>query len=66
MRDKIMRYKIIRFFKKSYRRKIIMRDVSLETAQAHCSRDDTRRAGIWFDGYDEDKGATRRAARREE
>lgn len=45
-------YKIVRFFRVSRRRKIIYGRVSLAFAQAHCSRPDTSRAGVWFDGFE--------------
>jgi hypothetical protein len=46
------RYNIVRFFRKSGRRKIIHRNVTLEVAQLHCNDPRTRRAGVWFDGYE--------------
>lgn len=41
-------------------RRVITRGLSLEQAQAHCSRDETHEASpsgevVWFDGY-EDEG----------
>jgi hypothetical protein len=30
---------------------VVKRRVSLETAQAHCQRDDTKCEGEWFHGY---------------
>jgi len=47
-----MTYKIIRFRFNGTNR-VIKRGLSLEEAQAHCSRDDTRGDG-WFDGYNEE------------
>ncbi len=49
-------YRIIRYFKVSGRRRTIRNNVTLSEAQAHCSRKDTSRAGVWFDGYDYMKG----------
>lgn len=49
-------YKIVRFtFDKNHpdNHKVIKRGLTLEEAQAHCSRDDTREKGVWFDGYTE-------------
>jgi len=45
-------YKIVRFYfdRKS---RIIKRGLTLEQAQAWCSREDTHGEG-WFDGYDVD------------
>ena len=31
--------------------KVIKTGLTLEEAQDHCQRDDTREAGVWFDGY---------------
>ena len=45
-------YRIIRHFKKSGRRKVIESNLTLDEAQRHCSRLDTHRAGVWFDGYE--------------
>ncbi len=44
-------YKIIRFRFKGKNR-VIKRNLTLQEAQAHCRRDDTRGDG-WFDGYAE-------------
>jgi hypothetical protein len=47
-------YKIVRFyFKDSEENETIVRGLTLEQAQAHCSRDDTSGDG-WFDGYEEE------------
>lgn len=48
------RYMVIRFHKNSNDKRIIKRNLTLEEAQAHCRRDDTK-GKTWFDGYDLDK-----------
>ncbi len=45
-------YKIVRYFYKSGRCRIIRKNMSLADAQQWCSRPDTKRAGVWFDGFD--------------
>ena len=45
-------FKIVRFYFNGSPR-TMKRGLSLEQAQEHCQRDDTRGPG-WFDGYDED------------
>jgi hypothetical protein len=47
-----MTYKIIRM-RVNGRSRTIKRGLSLEEAQAHCRRKDTKGPG-WFDGYDEE------------
>lgn len=46
------KYKIIRFFRNNGSR-VVMRGLSLEEAQAHCSNPDTRGSN-WFDGYEQE------------
>lgn len=46
-------YKIVRFFRDDRDSEIIKTGLSLEAAQAHCSREDTHGDG-WFDGYTEE------------
>ncbi len=62
------RYKVIRFYRDSYKKRVIARGLTLEEAQAHCKdpetssstctkaagRRRTRLHGPWFDGYDRD------------
>jgi hypothetical protein len=46
------RYSIIRFYRDDNREsEVIERGLTLEQAQAHCRRPDTREEGVWFDGY---------------
>jgi hypothetical protein len=63
-----MTYKIIRFFRDTYRKRTIATGLTLEEAQAHCrdpetssrtctksaGKQRTRRCGPWFDGYTEE------------
>ena len=53
-----MSYKIIRFYKEDGfpgpARETIKTGLTLEEAQEHCQRDDTREEGVLFDGYDEE------------
>lgn len=45
-------YKVIRFYKDHMRdSKVILTGLTLEQAQAHCNREDTR-GDDWFDGYE--------------
>ena len=50
-------YKIVRFFFDNNHpdhHKVIRSGLTLEEAQEHCQREDTREAGVWFDGYEDD------------
>ena len=44
-------YNIYRFYASGKARKLIRSGLTLEQAQEWCSRDDTRKEGVWFDGY---------------
>ena len=48
-----MLYKIIRFVRDGTN-KVIKRGLTLMQAQEHCKREDTRKEGVWFDGYTEE------------
>ena len=46
-------YKIIRFYQDDRPSRTIQTGLTLEEAQAHCTREDTHGDG-WFDGYSEE------------
>ena len=51
-----MTYTIIRYYKDIGKpSKVIKKGLTLEEAQAHCRRADTRKEGVWFDGYTESR-----------
>ena len=49
-------YKIIRFYAPHLEQsnRVIRRGLTLQAAQSWCRSPDTRKAGEWFDGYDEE------------
>jgi hypothetical protein len=53
-------YRIIRYFYKSERRRNIRHNLTLSEAQVWCSRPDTKRTGVWFDGFDYERGCAPR------
>ena len=44
-------YKIVRFYSDGRPNEVIVRGLTLEQAQTHCHRADTR-GDDWFDGYE--------------
>ena len=46
-------YSIVRFYAPHLNKssRVIQRGLTLEEAQEHCKRPETRRDGEWFDGY---------------
>ncbi len=46
-------YKILRFYSPSLDKqtRTITRGLTLEEAREHCNREDTRKEGVYFDGY---------------
>ena len=49
-------YKVIRFYHPSQNKEneVIQEGLTLQEAQDHCQRDDTRQEGIYFDGYNKE------------
>lgn len=49
-------YRIIRFYRHDRKPRTIKNGLTEAEAQAHCSRPDTRKENVYFDGYDLMKG----------
>ncbi len=49
-------FKIVRFYRDGRTSRTIKSNVTESEAQAHCHRPDTRKEGVYFDGYDYMKG----------
>jgi hypothetical protein len=49
-------YRVVRFYRDTWLepREVIDTGLTLDEAQAHCRREDTR-GDDWFDGYEEEK-----------
>tara|TARA_R100000781_G_scaffold105657_1_gene69486 strand:- start:254 stop:508 length:255 start_codon:yes stop_codon:yes gene_type:complete len=57
----MQKYKIVRFFKEDGKNSVIIKTgLTLEEAQEHCQRPDTRKEGVWFDGFAEQVETTPR------
>ena len=57
VKEDFQMYKIVRFCfdnNNPDHHKVVRSGLTLEEAQDHCQRDDTREAGVWFDGYEEE------------
>jgi hypothetical protein len=44
-------YKIVRFYYDGRKKRTIKTGLTLEQAQIHCADPETRKEGVWFDGY---------------
>lgn len=49
-------FRIVRFYRNGRKARTIKTGLSEAEAQAHCSREDTHKEGVYFDGYDYVKG----------
>ena len=49
-------FRIVRFYRNGRRPRTIKNGLTEAQAQAHCSREETRKEGVYFDGYDYMKG----------
>lgn len=49
-------FKIVRYYYASGRRRVIRHNVTEKVAQLHCGDPRTKKQGVWFDGYDYERG----------